>query len=135
HPVNPRARVMQERAERASDVAEALEPADEGFEPAQIPVELKPAEVPAKSPIGFGIQGGSGQEVPAAPHGSAAEAVLPTETVATASPQEAYNEIRARRARAIEARTLGFTGDACPTCQQFKLVHNGTCTKCMSCGA
>jgi len=75
---------------------------------------------------------GGGLEVPAAVAASAAEAMLPTETVAVAT--EVYNEIRAKRAKAIEARTLGFIGDPCPSCQQFKMVNNGTCQKCMSCG-
>jgi len=33
------------------------------------------------------------------------------------------------------ARSLGFEGDPCPECGQFKLVRNGTCMKCMECGA
>jgi ribonucleoside-diphosphate reductase alpha chain len=34
-----------------------------------------------------------------------------------------------------EARAKGYEGDPCPECQQFTLVRNGTCLKCMSCGA
>jgi ribonucleoside-diphosphate reductase alpha chain len=43
--------------------------------------------------------------------------------------------IRELREKAIAARQLGFTGDPCPSCQQMQLVRNGTCLKCMSCGA
>ncbi|MFZ5432575.1 MAG: vitamin B12-dependent ribonucleotide reductase [Calditrichota bacterium] len=34
-----------------------------------------------------------------------------------------------------EARMKGFEGDPCPECGQFTMVRNGTCTKCVSCGA
>ena len=33
------------------------------------------------------------------------------------------------------ARLKGYTGDACGECGNFTLVRNGTCLKCMSCGA
>ena len=75
------------------------------------------------SPTGFRSAGAA----------SVAAAVLAAN--AGASPRAAYDEVRARRARAIEARTLGFEGDPCPSCQQFQLVRNGTCLKCNGCGA
>jgi len=34
-----------------------------------------------------------------------------------------------------EARLKGFEGDPCPECGQFTMVRNGTCTRCVSCGA
>ena len=33
------------------------------------------------------------------------------------------------------ARLMGYEGDACGECQQFTLVRNGTCLKCMNCGS
>lgn len=33
------------------------------------------------------------------------------------------------------ARVLGYEGEACPECQNFTLVRNGTCLKCNTCGA
>lgn len=33
------------------------------------------------------------------------------------------------------ARLKGFEGDPCQQCKEFKLVRNGTCLKCMGCGA
>jgi len=33
------------------------------------------------------------------------------------------------------ARLLGYEGDACSECGQFTLVRNGTCLKCLTCGA
>ena len=29
----------------------------------------------------------------------------------------------------------GYTGDICPECQSITMVRNGTCLKCMTCGA
>jgi ribonucleoside-diphosphate reductase alpha chain len=40
---------------------------------------------------------------------------------------------RAEEARL--ARLKGYTGDACGECGNFTLVRNGTCLKCVSCGA
>ncbi|MBM4124775.1 MAG: vitamin B12-dependent ribonucleotide reductase, partial [Nitrospira sp.] len=33
------------------------------------------------------------------------------------------------------ARLKGYEGDACQNCKEFMLVRNGTCLKCMNCGA
>ncbi len=35
----------------------------------------------------------------------------------------------------VEARIKGYEGDPCMECQQFTMVRNGTCLKCMNCGA
>ena len=34
-----------------------------------------------------------------------------------------------------EARMKGYEGDACTECGNFTLVRNGTCMKCLTCGA
>src|SRR5690606_15889761 len=34
-----------------------------------------------------------------------------------------------------EARIKGYEGDPCSGCGQFTLVRNGTCLKCVACGA
>ena len=36
---------------------------------------------------------------------------------------------------AAEARMKGYEGEACPECQNFTLVRNGTCLKCDTCGS
>jgi len=33
------------------------------------------------------------------------------------------------------ARWLGYTGDICPECGQISMVRNGTCLRCVKCGA
>ena len=39
-------------------------------------------------------------------------------------------------ATAVEvAKLQGYEGDPCQNCKEFKLVRNGTCLKCMGCGA
>ncbi len=35
----------------------------------------------------------------------------------------------------IKARERGYTGDICPECQSMTMVRNGTCLKCITCGA
>ncbi|WP_299566006.1 vitamin B12-dependent ribonucleotide reductase [Enterovirga sp.] len=37
--------------------------------------------------------------------------------------------------RRSEARMKGYEGEACPECQNFTLVRNGTCLKCDTCGS
>ena len=151
HPVNPRARVPREHDAAETNLDRDDEREANTFEGAEVPLELKPAEVPATSANGHGGNGnghgpgrgdaenGGGHGGPAA-QTSPAQAVLPTETVAVSapiaggSPSEVYTAIRAKRAKAIEARTLGYEGDDCKTCGQFTLVRNGTCLKCNSCG-
>jgi ribonucleoside-diphosphate reductase alpha chain len=38
-------------------------------------------------------------------------------------------------AKIQQARMQGYEGDACPSCQSFTLVRNGSCLKCQSCGS
>lgn len=33
------------------------------------------------------------------------------------------------------ARAKGYVGEACPDCQNFTMVRNGTCLKCDTCGS
>lgn len=42
------------------------------------------------------------------------------------------NTFTAKVKKAIES---GYTGDICPECQSMTMVRNGTCLKCMTCGA
>ncbi len=37
--------------------------------------------------------------------------------------------------RVRQARMQGYEGEACPECQNFTLVRNGTCLKCNTCGS
>ncbi|MCX4241637.1 vitamin B12-dependent ribonucleotide reductase [Paraliomyxa miuraensis] len=38
-------------------------------------------------------------------------------------------------AEVSKARAQGYTGDACPNCQSFTMVRNGSCLKCETCGS
>ena len=61
---------------------------------------------------------------------SAAVAVEVTSTTATAT-----GEVRTKASLYAEARQKGYEGDPCTDCGQLMLVRNGTCLKCMNCGA
>ena len=50
------------------------------------------------------------------------------EALAVAADQSTLDRIR-------EAQALGYEGDACSDCGNFTLVRNGTCMKCVTCGA
>jgi ribonucleoside-diphosphate reductase alpha chain len=45
------------------------------------------------------------------------------------------SDARQTRAKIAEARMKGYEGDPCGGCGAFTLVRNGTCLKCVSCGA
>ncbi len=45
------------------------------------------------------------------------------------------DEVEARLVRIRQARMKGYEGDSCDSCGNFTLVRNGTCMKCMTCGA
>jgi len=59
--------------------------------------------------------------------------VAPMAAVGNTFPGKGDNTISLNDIR--EARTKGYEGDPCPECQQFTMVRNGACLKCMSCGA
>ena len=52
-------------------------------------------------------------------------------TVAASMVNAVDNQVDAVR----EARMKGYEGDACTECGNFTLVRNGTCMKCLTCGA
>ena len=58
--------------------------------------------------------------------------------VARAAVRQDDAEVRAARQLGEQvriARMKGFEGDACPSCQSFTMVRNGSCLKCETCGA
>lgn len=59
------------------------------------------------------------------PNGSAAP--LPSEAP---PPAEDTDRVVAR----AQARTMGFTGNACVSCGSLSMIRNGTCETCTSCG-
>ena len=54
-----------------------------------------------------------------------------TELVTKVKPPEAYK----MTSKIKEAREKGYTGDVCTECGSITMVRNGTCLKCMTCGA
>jgi len=53
----------------------------------------------------------------------------------TLSPARAYKPADESDQMRRQARLKGYEGDACTECGQFTMVRNGTCLKCISCGA
>jgi ribonucleoside-diphosphate reductase alpha chain len=47
----------------------------------------------------------------------------------------AFAVVQPRLERIREAKARGYEGDACGECGNFTLVRNGTCMKCVTCGA
>jgi ribonucleoside-diphosphate reductase alpha chain len=52
-----------------------------------------------------------------------------TSTAAAAAPTPNVSE------QVRVARMQGYEGDACTSCGSFTMVRNGSCLKCVSCGA
>ena len=60
---------------------------------------------------------------------------LARHTTVIRSETSATIEVRQTKLRIAEARLKGYEGDPCGGCGAFTLVRNGTCLKCVSCGA
>ncbi len=71
--------------------------------------------------------------------GASAEMVTAAELgevgVATSADVQTVTGESDRISRMREARAKGYEGDACGECGNFTLVRNGTCMKCVTCGA
>ncbi len=53
-------------------------------------------------------------------------------------PARRSEEVRAAvalSAQVYKAKLQGYEGDACPSCQSFTMVRNGSCLKCNTCGS
>jgi ribonucleoside-diphosphate reductase alpha chain len=61
-------------------------------------------------------------------HGNGPAVLMRSET-------KAALDHRQTRLQIAEARLKGYEGDPCGSCGAFTLVRNGTCLKCISCGA
>jgi ribonucleoside-diphosphate reductase alpha chain len=74
---------------------------------------------------------------------AAAGAAEPAPEPGNGHPQPESADRRARKLKAAatlsaevsKARAKGYTGDACPNCQSFTMVRNGSCLKCETCGS
>jgi ribonucleoside-diphosphate reductase alpha chain len=123
-----REEVFEDQAEHDQEIAESVVDELVRRDPARaepvvqvIPrvVDAVPAAVQARA---AGLNGGD--------HGVlVAQAARRSLSYAAAS----THELRLRQVR--EARIKGYEGDPCHSCGQFTLVRNGTCLKCVSCGA
>ncbi len=115
-------------------------------------VEVTPA-LPAPNPANFvvPIAGGSdAADTPvadppsAAPSAPAPESRTDAPSAAAAAPSSAQLttatstvplQMSDTAQRTLQAKQMGFEGDPCPECGQMMMVRNGTCLKCVSCGA
>ena len=64
-----------------------------------------------------------------------AEPAAETATMAAAPAASAASSDAIAAERVQQARMQGYEGEACPECQNFTLVRNGTCLKCNTCGS
>ena len=120
-------------------------------QPAPEPVVAAAAALPAPDPAslvpiaGGAVEGASATATPEAPStpepAAAPAAAAPSiELHATQVRTESRTEVQLAVAAppkmdATQARQLGFEGDPCTDCGQLTMVRNGTCLKCVSCGA
>ncbi|MEQ8603822.1 MAG: vitamin B12-dependent ribonucleotide reductase [Marivibrio sp.] len=56
-------------------------------------------------------------------------------SAAVAVEETVMEDVDTRTDRIREARAKGYEGDSCGDCGNFTLVRNGTCMKCVTCGA
>jgi ribonucleoside-diphosphate reductase alpha chain len=102
-----------------------------------------PARVPKGNGKGNGNGHGHGHGAKGKNGGTAARlaergfavATKQETTTATLSVKETIAAATSSADLARLARLMGYEGDPCHECGQFKLVRNGTCLKCTACGA
>ncbi len=58
-----------------------------------------------------------------------------TQSVETVVMEKTAPVVEQRRDQIRQARAKGYEGDSCGDCGNFTLVRNGTCMKCVTCGA
>ena len=56
-------------------------------------------------------------------------------SIAAAAAGQKADEVDDKVIKMQQAKSQGFEGDACTSCQNFTLVRNGTCMKCVTCGS
>jgi ribonucleoside-diphosphate reductase alpha chain len=97
-----------------------------------------------RSPSLFVISGGGGAKESAqaiapnvATSSSESQVVAASTVTAESVTVEAsvYAASQPTLERIREAQAQGYEGDACSECGNFTLVRNGTCMKCVTCGA
>ncbi|HEX5050657.1 MAG TPA: adenosylcobalamin-dependent ribonucleoside-diphosphate reductase, partial [Planctomycetota bacterium] len=78
-----------------------------------------------------------GYDSPVAGNGGAANGgpAPPNAVILRAESSTLTMDVRQTRLKIAEARLKGYEGDPCGGCGAFTLVRNGTCLKCVSCGA
>ncbi|HMN47894.1 MAG TPA: vitamin B12-dependent ribonucleotide reductase [Ignavibacteriaceae bacterium] len=60
---------------------------------------------------------------------------LTSNTTATKEKTITSGTVNTMTTKVKQAIENGYTGDICPECQSITMVRNGTCLKCMTCGA
>ncbi len=114
--------------EQSPDVMEAVvQQLSKGFVRSQQLVVVQGGRDGGATDTGAQAPGGNGGSV--AHHADAAgDAVMDLEPSVIEKTDQKLDQIR-------EARMKGYEGDSCGECGNFTLVRNGTCLKCVTCGA
>jgi ribonucleoside-diphosphate reductase alpha chain len=82
------------------------------------------------------VLSGNGGSAPTARSGGGTSFKTPTpERITDTAPLEPAGEYDEMRERIREAKAKGYEGDSCNECGNFTMVRNGTCLKCVTCGA
>ena len=101
-------------------------------------------QIPARpQPAGNGRGKGNGSDKGGGGSGAAVHGLARIKEIKPISAVEAADAAELQAAMATPAvmaqvrlaRLMGYEGDACIECGQFTLVRNGTCLKCVTCGA
>src|SRR5690606_10116537 len=112
--------------ELTTDPASEPEPATEAAPVAPAALSKATAASAAPAPAAPG---------PAAPAPSARPEPAEGRSVVTVATVQASGTTTTATLSREESRQMGFEGDPCTDCGQLMMVRNGTCLKCMNCGA
>src|SRR5690606_3080664 len=110
------------------ELESSTDPVEDSPEPAVAPPVAAAPAAPAPAPAPAAVTPSASAAAGATP----APSVRPASTTLTST---TLVEERTTITAEAEARMKGFEGDPCEECGQLMMVRNGTCLKCMNCGA
>jgi ribonucleoside-diphosphate reductase alpha chain len=106
--------------------------ADNAHEALEAPTQMTMADV-----IAFDAGDADTEVVAAVASTATAAPAAPVMSTATTTVTATKLEVRveSKQSKVAEARLKGYEGDPCDECGQLMMVRNGTCLKCLNCGA
>ncbi|HEY8596572.1 MAG TPA: vitamin B12-dependent ribonucleotide reductase [Devosiaceae bacterium] len=129
--------VKEEKSTRGSGPVPADRYVSKGLTRGRVKDKTLMLVSPGEGPVTNPVKALHAQTVTALKSGTALKAEPQATAETLLQPEAETDHHHTPDAGMLRAESLmkGYTGEACPECQNFTLVRNGTCNKCDTCGA